>query len=100
VAEFSGVLARRACADTRAVHLELTGRHDVPMFLLAIRRFVARRGLPASFISDNTKTFKSASKNLKKVIRSQEFSRYTPQIGYVGNSLWTKLPGGADSRKD
>ena len=64
------------CASTRAVHLELTRRLDVPTFLLAIRRFVARRGLPASFISDNARTFKSASKDLRKIIRSQEFSRY------------------------
>jgi hypothetical protein len=80
------------CATTRAVHLELTRRLDVPMFLLAIRRFVARRGLPASFISDNAKTFKSASKDLKKVIRSQEFSRYMTENRVCWKFIVDKAP--------
>ena len=52
----------RTCASTRAVHLEMMQGLSVPAFLLAIRRFIGRRGLPATFISDNAKTFKLASK--------------------------------------
>ena len=37
---------------------------------------MARRGLPARFISDNAKTFKAASKDLRKIVRSQEVTRY------------------------
>lgn len=64
------------CAATRAVHLELVRGLDVPTFLLAIRRFVSRRGLPAVFISDNAKTFKGAARELQKIVRSQEVLRY------------------------
>ena len=64
------------CASTRAIHLELTRGLSVPAFLLAFRRFVSRRGLPATLISDNAKTFKSASNELKKVVRSEEVLRY------------------------
>lgn len=45
------------CAVSRAVHLELVNSLNVEDCLLAIRRFVARRGLPAVFWSDNAKTF-------------------------------------------
>lgn len=64
------------CASTRAVHLELTQGLSVRAFLLAIRRFISRRGLPATFISDNAKTFKSASREVKKITRSEEVLRY------------------------
>jgi len=45
------------CAVSRAVHLELVNSLNVEDCLLALRRFVARRGLPAVFWSDNAKTF-------------------------------------------
>ena len=60
------------CASTRAVHLELVDKLDVTSFLRAVRRFTSRRGLPRTFLSDNAKTFKSASKEVKKIILSAE----------------------------
>ena len=64
------------CASTRAIHLELTLKLDVSSFLLAYRRFVACRGLPATLISDNATTFKSAAKEIKHIVRSQEVKQY------------------------
>ena len=64
------------CAATRAVHLELTRDIGVETFLLALRRFAGRRGLPATMISDNAKTFKSSSKQITKIIRSSEVQKY------------------------
>ena len=58
------------CASTRAVHLELTHDMAVESFLLALCRFAGRRGLPATLISDNAKTFKSSSKEVTKISRS------------------------------
>ena len=58
------------CASTRAVHLELTETLDVEAFIRAFRRFSARGGLPATVISDNAKTFKSASKEVRRLLRS------------------------------
>ena len=37
---------------------------------------MSRRGLPAVVITDNAKTFKSASSDVKKIVRSQEVQRY------------------------
>ena len=55
------------CASTRAVHLELTRGLCVEAFLLAFRRFATGRGLPATLNSDNAKTFKSSSKDIRSI---------------------------------
>ena len=64
------------CASTRSVHLELVDKLDVTSFLRAVRRFTSRRGLPRTFLSDNAKTFMSASKEVKKIILSAEVQSY------------------------
>ena len=64
------------CAAMRAVHLELTRDMGVENFLLALRRFASRKGLPATLISDNAKTFKSSDKKVLKIARATEVQRY------------------------
>ena len=64
------------CASTRAVHLELTESLDTESFLRAFRRFTARRGLPKLILSDNAKTFKSASIEIRKIVRSKAVLNY------------------------
>ena len=56
------------CASTRAIHLELTRSLSANSFLLAFRRFEGRRGLPAMLISDNAKTFKSSSREIRSFV--------------------------------
>ena len=56
------------CMSTRAVHLEITDSLDVNSFLQAFRRFTARRGLPSKLLSDNAKTSKSATKEIRQQI--------------------------------
>ncbi|KAK6025225.1 integrase core domain protein, partial [Ostertagia ostertagi] len=46
------------CMATRALHLELVRNNTAHEFLLAFRRFIARRGTPDLLISDNASTFK------------------------------------------
>ncbi|GFQ98507.1 integrase catalytic domain-containing protein [Trichonephila clavata] len=53
------------CAVTRSVHLELVGNMTTDTFLLAFRRFIARRGLFSLVISDNARTFKRAELELQ-----------------------------------
>ena len=55
------------CGSTRAVHIELTPNLTTAAFIRCLRRFVARRGIPQLFISDNAKTFKAASAQLAKI---------------------------------
>ena len=43
---------------------------------MAFRRFVGRRGLPATLLSDNAKTFKSSSKDVQSICRSLEVFHY------------------------
>lgn len=45
------------CAIYRAVHFELCSSLSVPNFLLALRRFIARRGRPKTIYSDNGTNF-------------------------------------------
>ena len=47
------------CAAARNTHLELVPTELSESLLLALRRFVARKGLPSTFLSDNFKTFKA-----------------------------------------
>ncbi|XP_065067415.1 uncharacterized protein LOC135692987, partial [Rhopilema esculentum] len=64
------------CAATRAVHLEVVESLSVEDFICAYRRFSARRGTPSLLISDNAKTFKSASKEITKLLRSPKLTEY------------------------
>ena len=54
------------CAVTRAVHLELTASLSQEEFLMALRRFAARRGLPSVIYSDNARTFTGADALLQR----------------------------------
>ena len=80
------------CASTRALHLELTRRLSAEAFLLAFRRFTSRRGLPATLLSDNAKTFKSASKEVVKIARAQEVLHYMANNGVTWKFIVDKAP--------
>ena len=58
------------CLASRALHLEVTPSLDTDSFLLALRRFIARRGKPAQIFSDNWKSFKRADRELREAMRS------------------------------
>lgn len=60
-------IALFTCAVTRAVHLELVSDQTTESFLLALKRFIARRGLCTIIYSDNAKTFKRADQDLKEL---------------------------------
>lgn len=64
------------CCATRAVHLELVPDMTAEAFLLCFRRFTARRGVPCRVISDNSKTFKSGSRLIFKILDCQEVMEY------------------------
>jgi len=55
------------CCVTRAVHLELVTDLSTSAFLLAFRRFTAKRGPPTMMLSDNATTFKAAAEKLTRV---------------------------------
>ncbi|XP_055528038.1 uncharacterized protein LOC129720575 [Wyeomyia smithii] len=55
------------CFATKAVHLELVSDLSTPGFLLALRRFIARRGRPAHIHSGNGKNFEGAKNDLNEL---------------------------------
>ena len=66
------------CAVTRAIHLELVDSLSLSDFLLAFRRFCARRGMPSFMYSDNARTFRSAAASLLS-----EFGPASPQWKFI-----------------
>ena len=52
------------CTCTRTVHLEVTTDVNANALSLALRRFIARRGIPNMIITKNFKTFKVQSLNI------------------------------------
>ncbi|XP_034536205.1 uncharacterized protein LOC117810467 [Notolabrus celidotus] len=63
------------CLTTRCVHLDLLASLDADSFLLALRRFIARRGTPSEILSDQGTNFRGAEREL-----SEAFSAMEPQL--------------------
>lgn len=61
-------IALFTCLTVRAIHLEVVHSLSSESCVLAIRRFIARRGAPAEFFSDNGTSFVGASKQLQQEI--------------------------------
>ena len=56
------------CLATRAVHLEVAESMDTSSFLMALRRFVARRGRPTLIWSDNGRNLVGGERELREAI--------------------------------
>lgn len=80
------------CASTRAVHLELMPNLTVESFLLAFCRFTSRRGLPATVMSVNGKTFPASSKEIVKIAQSKEVLHYLTINGVSWRFIVEKVP--------
>ena len=80
------------CAVTRAIHLELVDSLGLADFLLAFKRFCARRGTPATIYSDNARTFVSASSSLRAELgpACPEWKFIAPRAAWWGG-FWEKM---------
>lgn len=70
------------CAVTRVIHFELVRDIFTKSFLMALRRFTSRRGVPRTIYSDDALSFKKANRDLQQLwsaIRDPEV------LGYVTN---------------
>ena len=56
------------CLTIRAVYVEIAHSLDTSSFINALRRFIARRGVPQEIRSDNGTNFTSADKELRQAI--------------------------------
>ena len=58
------------CLVTRAVHIEVAHSLDSNSFLMALHRFMARRGKPQKIFSDNGSNFVAADRELAEEIQT------------------------------
>ena len=80
------------CSVVRAVHLELVDSLALKDTVLAIRRFVARRGLPTVIWSDNARVFGAAKDELRKQLGdvAPEWKFIAPRAPWWGG-WWERL---------
>ena len=91
------------CAATRAVHLEVVADLSVQTFLLAYRRFAARKSVPLQTISDNASTYLSAAEELTELFQSQSLKeslsrqginwQFIPKRAPWHGGFWERLIG-------
>jgi len=93
-------IALFTCYVTRAVHLDTVPDQSTVTFIRCLKRFVARRGLPKRFISDNGKTFKAASKYLDAVFKDGSVQEHLTGLGVTWQFNVERAPwwGGAFER--
>ncbi|KAL0156947.1 hypothetical protein M9458_048193, partial [Cirrhinus mrigala] len=60
------------CLTTRCIHLDLLHSIDSDSFLMALRRFVARRGKPFELISDQGTNFRGGNRELQETFSALE----------------------------
>ena len=63
------------CYSCRGVHIETTNSMDTDSFILALRRFLDRRGPVRSIQSDNGGNFVGAEEELKKALKEMDHNR-------------------------
>ncbi len=80
------------CAVTRAVHLEIVEDLSMVEFLLCLRRFSGRRGMPSLIVSDNAKTFKAAAKFLRKLMKDDDIMTYLEDNSIVWKFNLSRAP--------
>lgn len=80
------------CATSRAVHLEVVCDFSTTTFLMAFRRFAARRSLPQVMMSDNATTYTSAAQELTDSLNSEEIRSVLGREGIVWKFIPKKAP--------
>ncbi|XP_049284605.1 uncharacterized protein LOC125764417 [Anopheles funestus] len=81
------------CLTVRAIHLEVVSSLSTDSCIMAVRRFVARRGSPVEFFSDNGTNFQGASQQLRREIDARNETLATTFTN--ANTRWTFNPPGA-----
>ncbi|GFR04035.1 integrase catalytic domain-containing protein [Trichonephila clavata] len=78
-------IALFTCATTRVLHIELVSDLTTYKFLLALQRFVGRRGLPNTIYTDNATNFHAENKEL--ILFWQTLSSAITQQYYAQNGI-------------
>ena len=86
------------CAVIRAVHLELVESLSCESTVMALRRFISRRGIPSVLMSDNAKCFWAAKDKLVKLFGPDgpNWRFIAPRAPWWGG-WWERLVGSIKS---
>ncbi|XP_037825845.1 uncharacterized protein LOC119613850, partial [Lucilia sericata] len=74
------------CMTIRAVHIEIAPSLSTDSFLMVLKQFTSRRGVPMRILSDNATNFRGASRFLKEEIEkisTNELEQKYPEIEWV-----------------
>ncbi|XP_055615326.1 uncharacterized protein LOC129761617 [Toxorhynchites rutilus septentrionalis] len=83
------------CFSTKAVHLELVCDLTTEAFVAALRRFVARRGLPMEVHSDNGTNFVGAKNILNELYNTMNSKKHLDTVTHECSSrgiTWNFIP--------
>ena len=83
------------CMSTKAVHMELVSSLSKDDCIMALNRFIARRGMPAKILSDNGTNFLGARNDLIKLnVLLDKTDRDNSLITFVNqrNCEWITIP--------
>ena len=83
--------------SSRAVHIEVSNSLDADSFILALRRFMARRGTVHSIWSDNEINFVSTRNELQRALKEMKHDKIKSFLQGNGADwiLWHNNPPGA-----
>ncbi|XP_058827890.1 uncharacterized protein LOC131687819 [Topomyia yanbarensis] len=81
------------CLTIRAVHMEVIHSLSTESCVMAVRRFVSRRGAPAEIFSDNGTNFQGANKQLRKEMKERNTTMAS--IFTNANTRWNFNPPAA-----
>lgn len=92
------------CLQCRAVHLEVAQSLSTDSFVLALKRFINRRGVPKEIMSDNGGNFVGAEKELKdwitcldqnKIVECMTVRsitwRFNPPVASHRGGIWERM---------
>lgn len=84
-------IALFTCLAVRAVHLEVVHGLTTQACLMAVRRFICKRGTPDEFFSDNGTNFKGACNELEKI---KQIDRECAESVTSSTLKWNFIPPG------
>ena len=77
---------------SRNIRLELVQSMKAETFLMCLRRFVSRRGIPSLIVSDNARTFNTSKNILKEIFDSEKVRSYLLQKKIDWDIIQAKSP--------
>nr|XP_034195155.1 uncharacterized protein LOC117611324 [Osmia lignaria] len=90
---YKGYISLFVCLTTRAIHLEVVSDLTSASFLVAIQRFVGRRGRCASMYSGNATVFHGAERELTRMFTSASvFYKETAAVLAKDGTTWHFIP--------